>query len=122
MTDQQHPIKVPSELLVRWRKETPNYGKIGFDHEQLIADKAAQWGADQELDACCAEMSEHWGNIHNAYGWELSQDLRAARRPEPSNLKEQALQALNQADNGLSESEWQQRSDTIRRALESLSE
>jgi hypothetical protein len=37
-------------------------------------------------------------------------------------LKEQALTALSEADQGLNESEWQQRSDTIRRAIEALPE
>ena len=45
---------------------------------------------------------------------------RAARRPKPPSLKEQALEALNEADQGLNESEWRPRSNTIRRALEAL--
>jgi hypothetical protein len=35
-------------------------------------------------------------------------------------LKEQALAALSEADQGLNKSEWQQCSNTIRRALEQL--
>jgi hypothetical protein len=35
-------------------------------------------------------------------------------------LKEQALQALAEADLGSTEAEWSQRFDTIRRALEQL--
>lgn len=51
----------------------------------------------------------------------LADEARAAlAEPEPLSLKELALEALNQADKGLNESEWQQRSDTIRQALEQL--
>jgi hypothetical protein len=75
-------------------------------------DRAAQWGADQELEACCSLL-------------ELSDDnarefLQSARRPKPPSLKEQALQALAEADLGSTEAEWSQRFDTIRRALEQL--
>ena len=78
-----------------------------------LATQAACWGADQELEACCEWLT---GTAH--IGIEL--ELINARRPKPLSLKEQALSALDQADRGLSESEWQQRSDTIRRALEAL--
>jgi len=50
----------------------------------------------------------------------FARELRAARRPKPPSLKEQALAALSEADQGLNKSEWQQRSNTIRRALEQL--
>jgi hypothetical protein len=48
---------------------------------------AYQAGADQELDACCAEVSFYEGK-------NLQVKLRAARRPKPPTLKEQALAAL----------------------------
>jgi len=37
-------------------------------------------------------------------------------------LKEQALAALSEADQGLNKFEWQQRSNTIRRALEAIND
>ena len=52
--------------------------------------EAARWGADQELEACC-----EW--IPKATPWDAEQ-LRAARRPKSSGLKEQALVALASAD------------------------
>ena len=134
---EQHPITPPQELTQQW---LGNYfgnvfnGELS-DLEKYLVTQASQWGyeqrgadieyelqkaRDEELEACCAEMREHWGDIHNAYGWELSQSLRAARRPRPKSLKEQALEALNEADQGLNESEWRPRSNTIRRALEQL--
>jgi hypothetical protein len=85
--------------------------------EEDLATRAAQWGADQELEACCEWLvSEGWFK----YEHEAVEDLRAARRPKPPSLKEQALQALAEADLGSTEAEWSQRFDTIRRALEQL--
>jgi hypothetical protein len=79
--------------------------------EEDLATRAAQWGADQELEACC-EWLDGVGD--------LTLQLRADRRPKPPSLKEQALQALAEADLGSTEAEWSQRFDTIRRALEQL--
>ena len=118
MTD--HPITPPPELVRQWLADF--YGPEtmpGLTPGEMalhLAAVAARWGADQELDACCEWL--HWQNL--ATHSNLIPSLRAARRPKPTSLKAQALQALDQADKGLSESEWQQRSDTIRRALEAL--
>jgi hypothetical protein len=51
---------------------------------------AAQWGADQELEACLLLVGD--GRREN-----LSQviALRTARRPKPPSLKEQALETLH---------------------------
>jgi hypothetical protein len=77
-----------------------------------VAHKAAQWGADQELEACCK--------------WLRSKDilepaidaLRAARRPKPPSLKEQALDELHISfDKGYLK---EGAADIIRRALEQL--
>ena len=48
---------------------------------------AAQWGADQELEACCEWVDWKWSGIKN-------RELRAARRPKLPTLKEQALAIL----------------------------
>jgi hypothetical protein len=79
---------------------------------------AAQWGADQELEACLLFLTQakEW----NTAG--LLRELRAARRPKPSSLKEQALETLRRISkdkypcNFQEDSDW----DTIRRALEAL--
>lgn len=52
MTEQQHPITPPSELLEQWRKEAPRLRDCGVARENWIATQAAQWGADQKPDAC----------------------------------------------------------------------
>ena len=84
-----HPVKVPPETVRQWRDE-----EFPCDHVQFeaIVNRVAQWGADQELEACC-----EWFDAHIP-GYEMVVDkLRAARRPKPPSLAEQALQTLNGA-------------------------
>jgi hypothetical protein len=106
---QEHPITPPPELVRQWA--TSN----GTHYEDLavlcghVAARAAQWGADQELEACC-----EW--IPKATPWDAEQ-LRVARRPKPPSLKEQALKAL---DHILNNSSTDLGGNTIRRALEQL--
>ena len=115
MTDQQHPITPPLSLIVQWWDEVKQ--NVTYDEPigLLIAAKAAQWGADQELEACC-----EWAKQFN-YDDEYYQDkLRATRRPKPPSLKEQALAAL---DDAVMRGDCITISDavpTIRRALEQL--
>ena len=110
----EHPITPPTELVQRWITESvsEHHPTVAYSLVDLLATKAARWGADHELEACCEWLPKYCP-------WDADQ-LRAARRTKPSSLKEQALEALNQADEGLNESAWQQRSDTIRQALEAL--
>jgi hypothetical protein len=79
-----------------------------------IAIQAAQWGADQELEACC-----EW--IPELTPWDAEQ-LRAARRPKPPSLKEQALESLQFVDEKLDLPLHNHCNaiHTIRRALEAL--
>jgi hypothetical protein len=75
----ERPIAPPPELVEQWRNDITSY--------EVDMVRAAQWGADQELEACCEWADET--------GWQGAGDeLRAARRPKPPSLKEQALQAL----------------------------
>jgi hypothetical protein len=55
---------------------------------QDIATQAAQWGSDQELEACC-EWLKLEGHEHE------HEALLTARRPKPRSLKEQALAVLD---------------------------
>ena len=80
---------------------------------QNVATQAAQWGADQELEACC-----RW--LPKLPPWSAN-DLRKHRRPKPPTLKEQALAALHAVATGANDTrEQHQDLDTIRRALEAL--
>ena len=80
---------------------------------QLITTQAAQWGADQELEACCEWL------VRNYNYPEAGNPLRAARRPKPPSLKEQALQAWAAVEAGTDD---QVAMAVIRRALEALPE
>jgi len=79
---QQHPIAPPRELVLQWVAEiwhegTPVQFALSDEH---IATRAAQWGADQELEACC-EWLEHAVLLRHQH--DVVPSLRAARRPKP---------------------------------------
>jgi hypothetical protein len=99
MTD-QHPITPPPELVAQWASES-------FVTQHLCT-QIARWGAEVELEACC-ELLKADGYKGKAI------DLRAARRPQPPTLKEQALDELTSAER-LYPADW----STIRRALNKL--
>jgi len=117
----QHPITPPPELIRKWAQ----YQDLRKPESlwQTIAAKSAQWGAEQELEACI-----DWASNARNHGlrWDLatmlSGKLRAARRPKPPTLKEQALGALGRFNTNahMAASEMVADFDTIRRALESL--
>jgi hypothetical protein len=119
MTNQQHPITPPPDLVEQWLKEF--YGaKLEYVAEASIhlAARAAQWGGDKELKACCEWL--HDTCVEDPE--DIVPELRAARRPKPLSLKEQALETLQRIRkdgypcNFQEDSDW----DTIRRALEAL--
>lgn len=83
MTNQQHPITLPPELVQQWVDLLTQGSKKTFA-------AAAQWGADQELEACC-----EWLNRQGRFV--ISKELRAALRPKPPSLKEQAIAVLEDA-------------------------
>ena len=105
----QHPITPPPELLQEWCQQERNCSS-GLDALEDLATQAAQWGADQELEACCEWLQDPDLNVD-------TYKLRATRRPKPPSLKEQALALLQPGEPRLFNSEMQ---DTIRRALEAL--
>jgi hypothetical protein len=111
----RHPITPPPELLKHWEDQHFDEG----ENYDVMLTQAYQAGADQELEACCAEM-DGWGDIHYSSGRKFSKDLRYHRRPKPPSLKEQALLAINTAvaDDRLSADVAR----VVRRALEQLSD
>ena len=94
MTDQQHPITPPPELFKQWEGDILNE-RDNVDHVLDCAWRNGfQAGADQELEACCEWFQE----FYKTESW-VDLDLRtfrAARRPKPPSLKEQALEALDE--------------------------
>jgi hypothetical protein len=100
MTDQQHPITPPPELRRQWLNNdhfpmvTGTYDLLSITRDRLnsVMNQAAQWSADQELEACKQYMHDQ--------DWFMSPTLRMAqlhnaRRPKPPSLKEQALNDLD---------------------------
>jgi hypothetical protein len=104
---ENHPITPPPELVRQWI-DTDEGGPNVISR---IATRAAQWGADQELEACCEWLTQGWDEIR-------ADKLRAARRPKPPSLKEQALAALNEIEDSYGGPSTQE--ILIRRALEQL--
>ena len=113
----QHPITHPSiELVSQWANQSPvQPSDESWAYELFLVDRAVRWGADQELEACC-----EWVSQFNYDDYSYQERLRAARRPEPPSLKEQALEAFAE----LRKDALPRLSDldTIRRALEALPE
>jgi len=112
MTD----ITPPPELVQQWDTEGRHQDYCTVTEH--IATLAAQWGADQELEACCELMDRDF--------MAGPSDLRAARRPKPQSLKEQALEDLARIEANCGHLTMPEtrllvkRADTIRRALEAL--
>ena len=89
-------ITPPLELVQQWLcSDDYQWGPleqtsitITTNRLQNVATQAAQWGADQELDACCK-----WLQLNYNYPL-VNHPLRVTRRPKPPSLKEQALHEL----------------------------
>ena len=105
-----HPIIPLPELVQQWAKDRVLLNDP-TPFPEYIANRAAAWGADKELDACCEWLPDVG---------EMQAMLRAARRPKPKppTLKEQALLAIDiaVADGHLSTLV----ANVVRRALEQL--
>jgi hypothetical protein len=103
----QHPITPPLELVQQW------VDMLSSRSDQAVFNLATQWGADQELEACCMWITREKSVL-------IAEELGIARRPKPPSLKEQALDLLNKHNNGWAPSpkQWQ----IIRLAVEALSE
>jgi len=120
----QHPITPPLELVQQWNTEGRHQDY--YTLTESIAARAAQWGSDQELEACCEWLkvqetqSAKWFDIrHDACA--LVSDLRAARRPKPPSLKEQLLQKLEHIRDVADKYQSTQNAiDDLRETLEAL--
>ncbi len=121
-----HPITPPPQLVQQLCDKAILHAVDGARRGEIevwLIQEAFRAGADQELEACLNCMNE-WGAIHNSFGGELADELRADRRPKPPSLKEQALSALENLNGEclLEGFECPEKVATIRRALEQLPE
>jgi hypothetical protein len=113
---QQHPITPTLKLFRKWTEYRGTETEDQFWWR--IATQATQWGADQELEACC----EWFQSFYKLESW-MPRDLerlRATRRPKPPSLKEQALIHFESFAATFETSGGD--SDLIRRALEQLND
>ena len=108
-------ITPPPELVQQWMAEFYGTPIVPGEACTDLAIRAAQWGADTELEACCEWLDK------STVG--MAELLRAARRPKPPSLKEEAYAALDtyiygNPDHGDKQNTY----NTIRHALEALPE
>jgi tetrahydrodipicolinate N-succinyltransferase len=119
MTD--HPITPPPELVHEWEAAATISREATSSWTEAFATRAAQWGADKELDACCEWLDQKVLLQHQS---DVVPALRAARRSKTPSLKELALHALSEAvkmaDDVPPEGICSGQADIIRRALEQL--
>jgi hypothetical protein len=111
---QEHPITPPPELVQQWWDGT--HGAL-YEFE-AVTTQAARWGSDQELEACCEWFQE----FYKTETW-VDLDLRtfrAARRPKPPSLKEQALEIVRGTPVNSAGLYSYEHVEIIRRALEQL--
>lgn len=118
MTDNNHPITPPPELVEQIRSDALHRSDGQLDYELRLIHSGYCAGADQELEACCDWMSNRSS---------LTEKLRSARRPTLPSLKEQALQALNrfmdtEGHEGCTADDIEDDYYLIRKAVESLSD
>jgi hypothetical protein len=91
----QHPIVPSLELIKQWRDEwyEADRNHVKISEYNYIANQAASWGADKELEACCKWFQDFYKNET----WML-RDLEVfhfSRRSKPASLKKEALTLIN---------------------------
>ena len=106
------PIIPPPELVEEWIAQTVDR-PASTKYMNHFATRAAQWGADQELEACCEYMQHE--DFHG-----FATELRAARRPKLPSLKEQAQSELDRLIALIPSEGALAMAEPIRRALEAL--
>lgn len=114
MTNQQHPITPPLELVTQWYNECPEANEASLSY---VATAAARWAADNQLLAC--------GNyLKHCAAWEPEDVTEFFNycRPGPTSLKKQALAVLEEEPEGMKELVVfdTDQVNLIRRALEEL--
>jgi hypothetical protein len=130
MTNQQHPITPPPELVQQWLcSDDYLWGSleqtsvtITTNRLQNVATQAAQWGADMELEACGRWIEDQLCMPPDARA-DVITKLNGSRRPKPPSLKEQALTALRDSPVDPVDEMLQLSADVeliIRQALEAL--
>ena len=111
----EHPITPSLELVRQWNEEALSIPDP-LEWSKYIATQAANWAANQELEACCAWLQDPDLNVD-------TYKLRAARRPKSPSLAKQGCDALDTYIYGNPNHKDKERTyNTIRAALERLQE
>ena len=106
-----HLSTPPPDLVKLW------VNLLEFRSDEDVFSLAVQWGADQELEACCEVLAREL----ICDGKHVATDLRMIRRPKPPSLKEQALELTKPAGTqGAYVTFGPEELGLIRRALEQL--
>ena len=112
---QEHSITPPPGLRQLWAQQAQRMNpRDPIAWQEHIANQAAQWGADQELETILEMVGVGQQSLpeEDRYldGFTVA-SIRAARSPKPPTLKEQALEQCN---------DYIDPDGIIRRALEQL--
>jgi hypothetical protein len=117
MTDPK--LTPPPELRQLWAQQAQRMSpRDPVEWMQHVSEKAAQWGADQQLAEDAKWLDHNALNEPHLRITPVGESLKEAMRPKPPSLKEQALEVLGNVQKGWGLAEVDL--DTIRRALEQL--
>jgi len=95
MTD--HPITPPPKLVGEWSTEAGKLNLRTPSNLVHVANRAAQWGADLQLEADAEWLDEYSLDAPHLTITPTGKGLVEAMRPKPPSLKEQALKTLEEA-------------------------
>ena len=120
----EHPITPPPELVEQWIAQGVSR-PTNTDYMMWFATQAANWGSDQELEACCEWLGDApvvYNDNGDLHPGSYLRDAR--RRPKLPSLKEQALKILEEEPEADDMKELivfdTAQVEIIRRALEAL--
>ena len=86
-----HPMMPSSEQIKQWTEDWHNAKIKHDDIIGFVADQAAKWASDEELNACRLWVSENC-SIYDA------RDLILTRRPAPAVSRQLALETLGEIE------------------------
>ncbi len=125
MTEQQHPITPPEDVIEALRSQAPQCdvdAGVNKERETQLVIAAYRAGADHELEEILLYPGDEPEN-DRYFDWVLAANIRAWRRPKPPSLAEQGCDALDTYIYGNPNHKDKERTyNTIRAALERLKE
>ena len=118
------PLTPPTALIKEWMTEFYGAPTAPGELPLNIASRAAQWGADRQLEADAEWLDQYSLDAPHLTIIPTGKGLVEAMRPKPPSLKEQALQELDKVDMLWATEEFGKETlnslNTIRKALKAL--